>query len=113
MKTDVQASKIYKTKRNLMVYLIVLAVISFLFKLLNDVKIDLRSSLMEFFILAVSIIIFTIQFARIFGTPETDEKMRKERNMINHIGFNILLWGGIGVHFIYYIYLFILLFNFY
>ena len=90
MKTDLLDSKIYKTKRNLMVYLIVLAVISFLFKLLNDVKIDLRSSLMEFFILAVSLVIFTIQFARIFGTPETDEKMRKERNMNKKRNFGVM-----------------------
>lgn len=100
MKIDVQASKIYNTKRNLMVYLIGLAFISFTFKYLKGVKIDLRSSLMEFFILAVALIIFTIQFARVFGTPEKDEKMIRERNLINHIGFSVLLWGSIGLHFI-------------
>ena len=100
MKSDLLESKIYKTKRNLMVYLNVFAIASFIFKLSNGVVIDLKSNLMEFFITAVSIVLFTIQFARVFGVPEKDEKMIKEKYMINDIGFKIILWGGIGVHFI-------------
>ncbi len=100
MKNEVFDSKINKMKRNIIVYLIGLALISLAFKMINDVKIDLVSGMMEFYILATSLLVFTIQICRIIGVPAKDEKMIRERNIINHFGFYIVLLGGIGVHFI-------------
>ena len=100
MKNEVTYWKVNAMKRNIMIYLMLFAGGSLILKTLNHISIDLRSGMMEIYILILSLIVFVIQVCKTIGVPSKDEKLIKERFVIYKIGFLVVLWGGIGMHFI-------------
>ncbi|MFH2117447.1 MAG: hypothetical protein ABII85_05295 [Bacillota bacterium] len=100
MKNERLASNLNVTKRNILFYLMLLAVVSLIVKSVSHISINLTTCMMEIYVLVLTLIIFVIQASKEIGVPVKDENIFKERYLIIKIGFYLVLWGGIGVHFI-------------
>ncbi len=100
MKNEVPFKKQNAMRRNIIIYLMIFAGGSLIYKALNHIPINLYTGTMEAYILFLSLIVLTVQICRTIDIPVKDEKNAKERYLINRIGFHAILWGGILMHFV-------------
>lgn len=100
MKNEVTFSKLNVMRRNIIIYMMIFALGSLIYKTLNNIPINLETSTMEIYVLILSLLVFTIQTCRLIGVPDKDEKTNKDKYLINRIGFHAILWGGILMHFV-------------
>ncbi|MBU1093044.1 MAG: hypothetical protein KKH01_01130 [Firmicutes bacterium] len=100
MKNEVTYSKVNGMKKNIMIYLMIFAVGSLVLRAMNNITINLESSMMEIYIVLMTLLVLSIQVCRLIGVPVKDEKTIREKYIINNVGFFLILWGGIGLHFV-------------
>lgn len=100
MKNELMLRKQNVMRRNIIIYLMIFAALSLIYKAMNEIAINLKTSTMEIYILIMSLVMLTIQSCRTMGLPVKDEKIIKDKCLINRIGFHVILWGGILMHFV-------------